>query len=121
LAFTGGLLAVGSGKQAGLLVFGLLHLFMLPCALVLQRRVFLVFGSIGIFVFLATEATRFFRNSLGFSIALTLIGVAMIAAGIVYKRHEVRLSAALLKLLPTRIVHHHARAAGPALAEEPTV
>ena len=114
LALTGGLLALGSGKQSGLLLFGLLHLLMLPCALVLQRRVFLVFGAIGTFIFLATEATRFFRNSLGFSVALTLIGVVMIAAGIFYKRHEARLSAALFKLMPQRVLHHHAHGVGPA-------
>lgn len=107
LCVTGGLMALGSGKQSGLILFGLLHGAFVLLSVVLQRRVFLVFGAIGIFTFLATEATHFFKDSLGFTFSLTVIGVLMIAAGIFYKKHEVQFAAALEEFVPHRVLHRH--------------
>lgn len=107
LCFTGGLMALGEGKQSGLLLFGFIHVLLAVLSIILQRRVFLVFGAIGIFVFLATEATRFFKDSLSFTICLTVIGVLMIAAGMFYKRHESEFASALEEFVPHRVLHRH--------------
>ena len=107
LCFTGGLMSLGEGKQSGLLLFGFIHACLVAVSLILQRRVFLVFGAIGIFVFLATEATRFFKDSLSFTVCLTVIGVLMIAAGMFYKKHEVEFAAALEEFVPHRVLHRH--------------
>ena len=47
----------------------------------LGRRVYAVFGVIGIALYLGDLADKVFRDSLLFPFALSLIGVAVIAAG----------------------------------------
>lgn len=107
LAFTGGLSLLGNGGQLGKAIYCLLHITLIVASIVLQRRAFLVFGALGVFIYLADEATGFFRNSFAFTFALTAIGIAFIAAGILLKRKEVRLTALLSPLVPARVRHRH--------------
>lgn len=108
LTFSGGLSLMGSGSQLGRAIYCLIHLAMMALAILLGRRVFLVFGAIGTFVYLATEAEEFFRNSFGFTIALTLIGIAFISGGIAYKRQEARFESKLSRFMPGRVRRRHA-------------
>jgi hypothetical protein len=108
LTFTGGLSLLGSGSQLGRAVYCLIHLAMMVAAILLRRRVFLVFGGLGVFIYLATEAEEYFRNSFGFTVALTLIGIAFIVAGIAYKRHEAALVGNLVRFMPRRVRQRHA-------------
>jgi hypothetical protein len=108
LTFTGGLSLMNSHSQVGRAVYCLIHLTLMALAILLRRRVFLVFGAFGVFVYLAIEAEAYFRNSFGFTIALTLIGVAFIVAGIAYKRKEARLEEKLTRFMPDRIRRRHA-------------
>jgi hypothetical protein len=80
---------------------------MIALAIILQRRAFLIFGAIGVFAYLMGEAEGYFRNSLGFTVSLTLIGVLFIAAGIAYKRNERVLEARLSPFVPNRVRHRH--------------
>jgi hypothetical protein len=108
LTFSGGLSLMGSGSQLGRAVYCLIHLAMMALAILLQRRVFVVFGAIGTFIYLASEAGEYFRNSFGFTIALTLIGITFIGAGIAYKRQEARLESKLSRFMPGRMRRRHA-------------
>lgn len=108
LAFTGGLTLLGDGSQLGKACYCLIHLLLIVLAIVLQRRAFLVFGAIGVFCYLASEATGYFRNSFGFTIALTVIGAMFVAAGVLFKRSEATLTARLAPLIPARLRHRHA-------------
>jgi hypothetical protein len=107
LCFSGGLSLLGNGSQLGKAVYCLIHLGLIVLSIVLQRRAFLVFGGLGVFAYLADEATSFFRNSFGFTLGLTLIGIVFIAAGILYKKNEAALTEALSPLIPERIRHRH--------------
>jgi hypothetical protein len=108
LTFTGGLTFLGDGNQLGKAIYCLLHLGLMVLAVVLQRRAFLVFGALGVFIYLMDEASGYFRNSFGFTIALTLIGALFIAAGIAFKRNEAQITAALSPWIPQRLRHRHA-------------
>jgi len=110
LAFTGGLTLLGDGNQLGKAIYCLIHLGLIVLSIVLQRRAFLVFGAIGVFCYLASEATGYFRNSFGFTIALTLIGAAFVVAGVLYKRSEAAMTARLSPWIPARVQHRHAPA-----------
>ena len=103
LTFSGGLTLMGSGGQFSKAMYCLVHLFMMVVAVILRRKVFLIFGSIGVFFYLANEAQTYFSNSLGFTFSLTLIGVLFILAGIAYKRHEAALESMLSPLMPGRV------------------
>jgi len=103
LTFTGGLTLMGNGTQLTKAIYCAIHLAMIGLAVLLQRKAFLVFGGIGVFAYLAGEAETYFRNSLGFTFALTVIGILFIVAGIAYKRNEPALEAKMAPLIPARI------------------
>jgi hypothetical protein len=52
-----------------------------------------VFGVIGLALFLGDLANKVFKDSLLFPFALSPIGVAVIAAGLWYYRHQDRITA----------------------------
>jgi hypothetical protein len=108
LTFTGGLTLLESHNEWGKAAYCAIHFAMLVAAVALRRRVFLVFGGLGVFCYLAGEAQAHFRNSLGFTFALTAIGVAFIVAGIAYKKNETRLAATLAPWTPARIRYRQA-------------
>jgi len=107
LTFTGGLSFWGRGSQIGMAMYCLIHLALLVLSIVLQRRAFLVFGALGVLLYVGQEASTFFHNSIPFTFALTAIGIGFIAAGLLYKRHEPALARALSPLIPTRVRHRH--------------
>jgi hypothetical protein len=107
LSFNIGLTMLGDGSQLASALYCLLHLLLMLLAVVLQRKAFLVFGALGVFAYLLNEAQSYFRNSLTFSLALTVLGGLFIAAGILYKRNEQSISTRLRPLMPTRIRQRH--------------
>jgi hypothetical protein len=103
LTFSGGLTLLGDGNQLGKAIYCLIHLGLIVLSVILQRRAFLVFGALGVFVYLVGEAEGYFRNSFAFTVALTLIGIAFIVLGILFKKNEARLSARLARFIPPRV------------------
>jgi uncharacterized membrane protein YhdT len=108
LTFSGGLTLMGDGDQFGKAIYCALHLLLMALAIILQRRVFLIFGALGVFAYLMDEAQGFFQNSFGFTVALTILGILFIAAGIAYKKNETELTQFLYPMIPKRIRHRHA-------------
>ena len=66
----------------------------------LGRKVYAMFGVIGIAMYLGDLADKIFKDSLLFPFALSLIGVAVIAAGLLYYRHQERITAWLEAHMP---------------------
>jgi hypothetical protein len=91
LTFTGGLSMLDSGSELARFGYCLIHLAMIAVALLLQRKVFLVFGAVGVFSYLCREAYGYFRNSIAFPFVLSLIGIAIIVAAMAYRRNEAAL------------------------------
>ena len=108
LTFSGGLVVMGDGTQLGRAAFCAVHLLLMILSIVLQRRAFLVFGALGVAGYLAEEAQRYFKDSLSFSLALTVLGVLLIVAGLLYKRHEADLAERFARWIPHRVRHRHA-------------
>jgi hypothetical protein len=88
LTFTGGLSALESGSQLAKFGYFLVHLGFVVVALLLRRKVFLAFGSFGVFGYLSNEAYTYFRDSVAFPFVLTLIGVMLIFGAMQYKKNE---------------------------------
>jgi|APTNR8051073442_1049403.scaffolds.fasta_scaffold08396_3 hypothetical protein len=76
------------------------NLGLLALGAVLQRRVFAACGGLGVAIYLGHLSWHLFRDSLMFPLALTMVGLGVIVAGILWQRHEPRLRAALLARLP---------------------
>lgn len=103
LTFWGGLTNIDSDSELGKLVYCLVNLLMIVIGAVLVRRVFVVFGALGIAVYLGHLANEVFADSMMFPLLLTLIGFAIIAGGIYWQRNEALLSARLRRFLPTSV------------------
>ncbi|WMW81316.1 DUF2157 domain-containing protein [Undibacterium cyanobacteriorum] len=102
LAFWGGLSSMNSGSELGKLIYCLINLGMIALGAVLARRVFAVFGGLGVAGYVGHLAYQVFKDSLMFPFALTVIGFAVIGLGLVWQRREAEIASCLRTYLPTR-------------------
>jgi hypothetical protein len=112
MAFWGGITATASSSEIGKALYCLLNVGLLLLAVVLMRRVYAVFGAFGICIYLGHLAEVVFKDSLLFPFALSLIGVAVIGAGLFYHRKQAAIAVWLPSVLPEAILRFrpaHAR------------
>jgi hypothetical protein len=100
LTFWGSLSSMDSGSEFGKLVYCGINLLMIAIGAALSRRVFAVFGGLGIAGYLGHLSYSVFKDSLMFPLALTAIGLAVVAIGIYWQRREAAIGDALRSLLP---------------------
>lgn len=103
LAFWGGLSLMRSDSEWSKLAYCGINLAMIAVGAVLSRRVFAVFGGLGVAGYLGYLAHGLFKDSLIFPFALTLLGLAVIGAGLWWQRHEQRLTVRLRARLPSAL------------------
>lgn len=103
LAFWGGLSSMNSDSEVGKFIYFLVNLGLIAVALLLRRVVFVVFGALGCMGYIGHLAFRVFDDSLLFSVALTFVGVSVIAFGVIYQRNHVQIEAALHAKLPAGV------------------
>ena len=103
LTFWGGLSSMKSGSELGKLVYCGINVAMILIGAVLGRRVFAVFGGLGIAGYLGHLSYRVFKDSLVFPFALSLTGLAIIWLGVIWQRHEGEWSARLRGYLPAAL------------------
>jgi hypothetical protein len=87
-----------------LCALGLVHVFLIVLSLVLDRTVFLVFGTLGIMEFLSRVSYEWFADSPLFPFSLTVIGVLLIALGVAYQRNRKAIDEAMQKRLPEALL-----------------
>jgi hypothetical protein len=104
LTFWGGITASSSATELGRAIYCLMNVGLLILALILVRRAYAVFGAIGICLYLGHLAEKVFKDSLLFPFALSLIGVAVIAAGLLYHRKERAIAMWLSLNLPESVL-----------------
>jgi hypothetical protein len=100
LTFWGGLSLMDSGSPWGKLAYCGINVAMILVGTVLGRRVFAVFGGLGIAFYLGDLSWNVFRDSLLFPFALSLIGLAIIALGVRWQRHEAQWAESLRRFVP---------------------
>ncbi len=100
LTFWGALSMMGSGQLAGKLVYLAINFGLVFVGAVLGRRVFAVFGGIGIAIVLGDLSWNLFKDSFAFVLVLTLLGFALIGMGLWWSRHEAAIAARLRAVLP---------------------
>lgn len=103
LAFWCGLSLRGSDSELAKFMYCMLNVGLLFAGTALRRRVFVVFGGLGVAGYLGYLANRVFLDSLWFPVILSFIGLAIIWLGIIWQRHEQQLGARLRAGLPTRL------------------
>jgi hypothetical protein len=101
LAFWGGMTALDSGSETARFIYCLINIGLVGLGLFLQRRVYVLFGGLGIALYLHYLAEWRFRGSLFYPFALSLIGLAVIGAGLLLHRHATALERVLQDRLPS--------------------
>jgi hypothetical protein len=97
-------ITVLSQSYLGLSTYLIINLFLIFLAVILQRPVFLVFGGIGILVYLTSLYERYFADSTLFPAALSLMGMLVVFAGIAYQKNRQKIDSAIRHLLPKTIL-----------------
>ena len=100
LTFWGGLSSMNSGSEWGKLAYCGINVAMILIGAVLGRRVFAVFGGLGVAGYLGYLSYRVFKDSLIFPFALSLVGLAIIALGVLWQRREAQWAASLRRFVP---------------------
>jgi hypothetical protein len=104
MAFWGAVSSTPNSDEFGKAMYCLMNVGLLLVAVILMRRAYALFGALGISSYLAHLADVVFKNSLLFPFALSLIGVAVIAAGLLYHRRQAEISAWLTAHLPAPLL-----------------
>lgn len=100
MAFWSGLSCQPSEGELSRLVYFLINLLLILTGVTIMRRVFVVFGAIGSFYYIGYLAFSLFADSYLFPFILTLLGAAIIYLGILWQKHEAKLTQSMRSVLP---------------------
>ena len=95
-----GLSLHNSDSEIGKFIYALINLALVFGGAAIGRRVFTVFGALGVAGYLAYLSHRVFHNSVLFPFALTLLGLGVVALGVWWQRNEGRVHAYLARYVP---------------------
>jgi hypothetical protein len=107
-----GLTSFPEGSEVIWLAYALVNLLLMIVSILLQRRVFMAAGALGIFIYLGHLGLETFEDSLLFPFILSFVGLAIIGAAVWYKKHEQKVEAAMLGVLPAAVRKRLPRARG---------
>ncbi|HXH02979.1 MAG TPA: hypothetical protein VNN09_06600 [Candidatus Competibacteraceae bacterium] len=99
-AFWCGLSLRESDSELAKFLYCLLNLGLIFFGAALRRRVFAVYGGLGVFGYLSYLAWRVFEDSLWFPVVLSFMGFAIIWLGFLWQQHMEALGSRLRGVLP---------------------
>jgi len=102
-AFWGGLTLLEGESELDWFFYGLINAGLILLSVLLQRRVFVVFGALGVFGYVGHLAWEIFEDSLLFPFVLSAAGLAIIALGILYSKNRDKIEGAVVRTIPTNI------------------
>lgn len=100
MAFWGGLSLQHSDSELSKFIYFCINVLMIGVGAVLIRRVFVVFGAIGGFIYLGHLASDVFEDSWLFPIALSAIGLGIVYLGVLWQKYEQIVTKKLRSFLP---------------------
>jgi len=100
MTFWGGLTSMDSSGEWSRFCYMLVNLGLIGMGVLLVRRVFVVFGALGVTFYLGHLAATIFKNSWFFPISLTFIGLGIVLLGVWWQRHEQELTTFFQGILP---------------------
>lgn len=103
LAFWGALSSTDSDSELSKFIYLCINLLMIGVGSLLLRRVLVVFGGLGVAMYLGHLAHEVFADSWLFPFALTVIGLGVIWLGTLWQRHEAGLADRLRAHLPMAV------------------
>jgi len=103
IAFWVGLSGQDSDNELSKFIYFCINLALIGIGVVLIRRIFVVFGAFGCMSYLGYLSFQLFEDSFLFPIVLTILGFGIIRLGILWQRHERKLTATLRSFLPADV------------------
>jgi len=100
IMFWAGLSLRESDSEWGKAGYAALNVGLVFWGAAIGRRVFTVLGGLGVALYLGYLSHRVFQDSLGFTFALTVLGLGVVALGVWWQRREAAIQAALAGWLP---------------------
>lgn len=95
-----GAISLGNGGEFAKAVYCAFNIAFIALGLFLGRRVYAVFGAIGVAIYLGHLAYDVFKDAVAFSFALSAIGLAIVFAGVYLERRRGALDAYINARLP---------------------
>ncbi|AIF49984.1 Protein of unknown function DUF2157, membrane [Pelosinus sp. UFO1] len=103
LAFWSGLTFLDSNNEWSRIAYCLINLGLLVLGILLRRKVFLVFGTIGVNGYIGHLAYRVFNDSVWFPFILSFVGIGIIYLGVIYNKKQDKIQAFLRGRVPEKI------------------
>jgi len=103
VAFWGGMSLMESSSEVNKAIYCAINLAMILVGAILGRRVFAVFGGLGIAGYLGHLSWSLFKDSLVFPFALSAVGLGIIWLGVLWQRNEARWAASLRGFVPVAL------------------
>ncbi|MBA2652369.1 MAG: DUF2157 domain-containing protein [Tatlockia sp.] len=103
ITFWGGLSFQYSDSEWAKLVYLGINLVLIGLGLILVRKVFVIFGGLGVAGYLGHLASAIFKDSMFFPIALTIIGLIIIYLGTLWQKHEAAITKKVQSILPNAL------------------
>jgi len=91
MTFWGGLSSQYSTSELSHLFYCIINVFMILLSVFLNRRVFAVFGAIGVLAYLGHLSFSVFKGSLGFPVVLVFLGILIILVATRWSKMENKL------------------------------
>ena len=103
LTFWCGISWLESDSEMMNFLYCLMNIGLIFLSIILQRTIFLVLGTIGVFSYITMLFYRNFSDSFWFPIVLSFIGVVVVFLGITYHKHHEKIEATVFNLLPKKL------------------
>ncbi len=100
IAFWVGMTSQYSDSELSKLIYCAINLLMIFLGMLVVRRVFVVFGAIGVSGYIGHLAFDIFRDSWLFPIVLTLFGLLVVYLGILWQKNERKITSKVRGFLP---------------------
>lgn len=85
------------------IVYLLIYLAMLVVGILIRRKVFVIFGAMGIISYMSYLAYKVFEDSMIFPLIVTLIGLGIIFLGVYWQKNQDAIYTKALSLLPLSV------------------
>lgn len=93
-------------NESSLFLFAVYNIIFMLISILLQRKIFMVFGAIGFFLYLGHLAYETFRDTIAFPLSLIALGLIIIFCGVYYQKQYSKIENFVEGLIPNSIKKH---------------
>jgi hypothetical protein len=95
---------MNSDAELAKFLYAVINVGLLVVAVALRRPMFAIFGSMGVAGYIGHLSYRVFKDSILFPVAITALGLCLVAVGVIYHRNRRQIEAATRSLVPEILV-----------------